>query len=392
MKSETKLRILFEMLVINRFENAVMQLKGSDCVWGPIHLAIGQEATAASVMTALGRNDRITGSHRAHHITVSKLLEYYLPDGWNAARDAVPDTAKNAVFETLAEIMGLAAGICGGRGGSMHLRHREAGVVGTNAIVAGGVPLSVGAALACRRLGRDDVIAAFLGDGAVNQGAFHEACNLASLWKLPVIFVVENNQYAVATSVHDASAAAEIAHIASAYGMPARQVYGYDVVAMHSVIREAADAMRAGGGSWLVEVKCYRHLHHGGALKGSRFGYRDQAEEDEWEKKDALSTYPTALIAAGELSAEDFKAMQQVADELVAQAVFRATLGDNPPGPRPELIPSAQSVTEGVRGDGSELSGLRYALATDFDRTVEMKYSDAIAAVTGRSAADLFTP
>lgn len=384
MKQETRMRILFEMLVINRFENAVMKLKEDDCIWGPIHLAIGQEAIAASVMSALRRSDRITGSHRAHHITVAKLLEYYLPDGWKAASDEVPEAAQNAVYEALAEIMGLAAGLCGGRGGSMHLRHREAGVLGTNAIVAGGVPLSVGAALACRRLGQDDVIAAFMGDGAVNQGAFHEACNLASIWKLPVIFLVENNQYAVGTSVHDASAAAEIAHIASAYGMPARQVYGYDVPAMHNAIGEAADAMRTGGGPWFVEVKCYRHLHHGGVLRGSRFGYREKSEEEEWKKKDALSTYPAALIDAGALSTDDFELLQRRADELVARAVSRTTTGDDPPRPRPELVPSNASVTDGVKGDAEELAALPYATEEDFKQTIDMKYSDAIAAVTGR--------
>jgi 2-oxoisovalerate dehydrogenase E1 component len=382
--ADAKLRMLFEMLVINHFENAVMNLKEDDCIWGPIHLAIGQEATAAAVMNAIGRTDRITGSHRAHHITVAKLLEYFLPDGWNPAKDEVPVVAQDAVFQALAEIMGLSAGICGGRGGSMHLRHREAGVLGTNAIVAGGVPLSVGAALGCRRTGSNDLIVAFMGDGAVNQGAFHEACNLASLWKLPVIFVVENNQYAVATSVHDASAADEIAHVASAYSMPARQVYGYDVAAMHAAITDAAAAMRGGAGPWLVEVKCYRFMHHGGALRGSQFGYRDKAEEDDWQKRDALATYPAALVQSGDLSKEEVESIRRRAEELVAQAVARATTSDDPPRPRPELIPSMDSVSDGVRSDGEELEGLPYAVPGDFTGTVQMKYSDSIAAVTGR--------
>ena len=166
-------RMLFSICTINAFERAVIDLKRDDCVWGPIHISIGQEAIAAACMAALRRGDRVTGRHRAHHDTLAKILEYVLPDGWDPTVGSLPEAASDAVYRTLAEIMGLAPGWCGGRGGSMHLRHRDAGVLGTNAIVAGGVPLSVGAALAARHLGEETVVAAFMGDGAVNQGAFH---------------------------------------------------------------------------------------------------------------------------------------------------------------------------------------------------------------------------
>lgn len=377
-------RMLFEIFAINAFERSVIELKKHDCVWGPIHISIGQEAIAAASITALERSDMVTGSHRAHHITLAKILEYLLPDEWDPTNNEVPADAEEAVFKTLAEIMGLAPGWCGGRGGSMHLRHREAGVLGTNAIVAGGVPLSVGAALASRKLGRTDVVVAYLGDGAVNQGSFHEACNMASLWNLPIIFFVENNQYAVATSIHDSCAAAEIVHLAAAYQMPARQVFGYDVAAIQSVVGEAAEALRRGGRPWFIEAKCYRHLHHGGDLKGSQYGYRDKAEEDEWMAKDAYNTFSTQLVAAGAIDDAGVDLVRQRARDVVAAAVKRCASTDDPPVVRPELWPVPESIAEGVRSSGAELEGLPYRRLDSYSDTVDMKYSDAIAAATGR--------
>lgn len=377
-------RMLFEVFTINAFERSVIELKKHDCVWGPIHISIGQEGIAAASIAALDRTDMITGSHRAHHITLAKILEYLLPDGWDPSTSDIPPDAEEAVFKTLAEIMGLAPGWCGGRGGSMHLRHRDAGVLGTNAIVAGGVPLSVGAALASRKLGRNNVVIAYLGDGAVNQGSFHEACNMASLWSLPIIFLVENNQYAVATSIHDSSAAAEIVHLATAYQMPARQVLGYDVAAIYSVVSEAADALRKGGRPWFIEAKCYRHLHHGGDLKGSHYGYREKEEEDEWLAKDALVNFPVQLISSGVLNSDGVESVRLRAEEVVRSAVQRCVTEDEPPQVRHELWPVPESIAEGVRSSGAELENLPYLEPTRASGTVDMKYSDAIAAVTGR--------
>ncbi len=233
-------RILFYLHLIKSFEQNVIRLKTADCVWGPIHISIGQEAVAAASITALLPGDKITGSHRAHHITLAKILEHELAPRWDPTTTELPASAREAVYRVLAEIMGLSPGLCGGRGGSMHLRSKEAGVLGTNAIVAGGVPLSVGSALAAKRHNTGCVTVAFLGDGAVNQGAFHEACNLAGLWKLPIVFLIENNQYAVATSVREATAAKELVELAAAYEMPAYQVVGYDVPAIHEVMRLCA--------------------------------------------------------------------------------------------------------------------------------------------------------
>jgi 2-oxoisovalerate dehydrogenase E1 component len=377
-------RILFLIDLINAFEQSVNELKEKDCVWGPVHLSIGQEAAAAACISALDRGDKISGSHRAHHISLAKIVGYYLPVDWDPVDSPLSPEAEEAVYRTLAEIMGLAPGYCGGRGGSMHLRNMDAGVLGTNAIVAGGVPLSVGAAFAEKWKGGGGVIAAFLGDGAVNQGSFHEACNLANLWKLPILFVIENNQYAVATSVHNACSAEELVQLALGYGMTGYQAAGYDVLALFSVMETAAASLRDGGKPILLEVKGYRHFHHGGGLKGSSFGYRSAEEEDWWLAMDARSTYPNALQKAGILGAGDAEKLRTMAEEVVQRAVSRCTVDEGASIVKDELWPPVDSVAEGVRSRGRELEGLPYRSSASITETVSLKYSDAIAAVTGR--------
>ncbi len=376
-------RALFHIFVINAFERAVMALKNDDCIWGPIHISIGQEAVAASVAGVLRRDDLITGSHRAHHISLAKILDFVLPDDWDPGSGEAPEGAFDAVYRTLAEIMGLSPGWGGGRGGSMHLRHPDAGVLGTNAIVSGGVPLSVGAAFARRRAGLDSVVVAFLGDGGVYQGSFHEACNLAGIWKLPVIFVIENNQYAVATNIKDVASAKELTNVASAYGMRSSEVLGYDVGSLHATFDEHVSRARNGEGPALIEVKCYRHFHHGGDLRGSKYGYRGTNEEEEWLSKDAYNTFPDLLREAGTLSEKAVEQSRALAEELVNHAVAKCTHG-SPRVVREELWPEPDSVHVGVRSDGRELSELRYSSKSHFTRFSSMKYSDAIAAVTGR--------
>ena len=268
--------ILFEIFLINAFERAVMKLKADDCVHGPIHISIGQEGLAAAVMASLRDADLIAGSHRAHHQFIAKIMNHALPGNWDPTREDLPDAGYKAVRHALAEIMGLAPGYCGGRGGSMHLRSKEAGVLGTNAIVCGGVPLATGAALAEQRKGDGNIVIAFFGDGGIPQGSFHEAANLAGLWNLPIIYLVENNQYAVATSVNDACAVSDLAQHAASYDMNARTIYGYDVPGIYCCIKEAVDSLRNGGKPFLIEANCYRPLHHGGDMKGSAFGYRSK--------------------------------------------------------------------------------------------------------------------
>ena len=395
-------RMLFLMRMIHAFENRVIALKRDDCVWGPIHISIGQEAVAAATIAAIEEGDKIAGSHRAHHVFVAKALQHVLPVDWSPTEGQLPRSAQKVVDKTLAEIMGLSPGYCGGRGGSMHLRWIEGGILGTNAIVAGGVPLSAGAAMAEQYRGTDRVILCFLGDGAVNQGSFHEACNLAGLWNLPIIYVIENNQYAVATSAKDACAIENLAQHSLAYNMVGASAFGYDPIAMYEAIGTMAGEIRNGGRPGILELRCYRHYHHGGDLSGSAYGYRNKEEEAEWRSRDSLVTFPELLISAGRMSEDEVRAVEELAERSADEAVsFCAelveTVGEAETSADPssgvvqpvyrvkeELWPDRTSVSMGVLSDGRELESLEYRERESYAEMQSVRYSDAIAAATGR--------
>ena len=432
--------ILFTTLLINKFETALLRLKDRDLVWGPVHSSVGQEGIAAAAILALRKSDKITGSHRAHHQLLAKAVAYAVPDDYAPQHDELPAGVYETVYRSLAEIMGLAPGYCQGRGGSMHLRHAEAGVLGTNAIVGGGIPLATGAAFAEKHGNTGNVVVSFFGDGAVNQGSFHESCNLAGLWKLPVIFFLENNFYAVGTRVEKASAVDNLSVRAASYGMPGRVVNGQDLVAVYRTVEAAAESIRSGGGPVLIEVQCYRRYHHAGGVEGSAYGYRSKEEEQRWRKKDAVHRFPEALVKASLLSRQEVARIDAMALDCVQRALascLTETSGDStatgpigpgrqtavPPGVRalcaPEgadeagaaggsqnlstvqsashpvsstadlsipaaLWPQVNSVRTGLRSDGSELRGLRFSERSEFTAFEELAYADIIAAVTGR--------
>ena len=380
------LRILFLSFLIHDFEERLLGLKNSGCVWGPVHSSIGQETLAAAAITALRPGDLISGSHRAHHQFLAKSWLHCAGEGWEPLAEPVPAACAEVVERTLAEIMGLRTGYCGGRGGSMHLRNSEAGIIGTNAIVGGGIPLATGAAYAQRYLETGKVVVCFFGDGAVNQGAFHEACNLAGLWKLPIVYFIENNLYAVATSAGDSCAVEKLSQRAAAYAMNARIVDGNDPVAVYSTVRDAVAGMRTGESRpCMIEARCYRHFHHAGDQPGSAFGYRDKEEEDEWLRKDALVIYPAALLRLGLVSAGEAESLRKAAQDCVGRAIDACTvMGASGPLVRPELWPDISGLAVGVRSDGAELEVLPYREAADYREMRELTYVQAIAAVTGR--------
>jgi len=378
-------RILYQMHLIRAFESELLRLKNLDCVWGPVHSSVGQEAVAAAAMAALRGGDLIAGSHRAHHQFLAKALDYVLPAAWDPRREKLTPEGREVVRRTLAEILGLAPGWCGGRGGSIHLRYVEAGILGTNAIVGGGIPIATGAAFAEKRRGSGAVVTCFFGDGAVNQGSFHEALNLAGLWKLPIVYFVENNRYAVGTSAGQASAVEELSQRAASYAMRGRMVEGSDPAAVYAVMAEAAEACRRAEGPFLIECLCYRHFHHAGDKPGSAFGYRSRREEEQELARDALQTFPATLLEAGLLRQGEWKAIRADGEEAVRQAVEFCIEGEGArPRPRPALWPAVDTATHGARSDGRELAELEYREIEDCPRLQEMKYSDAIAAVSGR--------
>ena len=377
-------RMLFDIQVISAFEEAVLELKNDDCVWGPVHTSIGQEAIAAGVVSALRTSDKFFGTHRSHHQFLSKALQYAVPENWNPAVQSLPEVAETVVRRTLAEIMGLADGFCGGRGGSMHLRWKESGFFGSNAIVGGGIPLATGAAFAEKFHKTGNIVVAFFGDGAINQGAFHEACNLAGLWKLPVIFFLENNEYAVATSIKDSCAACELSIQAASYGMDAHVVQGHDIMGIYELTKEVARGIREGGKPCLVEAKCYRRYHHAGDQPGSAFKYRSTEEEEYFRKKEVVSRFPELLFKESILSKKEIDHIKKLASGVVEKAVDYYTIPGKPRKVKEGFFPLPDSASEGVRSDGSEFNQITFSERENFQDFIEMKYSDAIAAVTGR--------
>ena len=387
-------RLLFDVLLINRFELALLELKGSDALWGPVHTSVGQEATAAATVAALRPSDKFAATYRSHHQFLAKALQYRVPPAdWDAAAAALPEAGLEVVRRTMAEIMGLAPGYCGGRGGSMHLRYPEAGFLGSNAIVGGGVPLAAGAAYAEREAGSGNLVVAFVGDGALHQGALHEALNMAGLWRLPLICFVENNRYAVATAVPEASAVTDLSVRAAAYAMDGYVVDGSDPAAIYELTRHVAAELRAGGRPALIEAKCYRRFHHSGDVPGSAFRYRSREEEAEHARKEVTRVLPAALQQAGLLSAAEVERIRANGEQAVTAAMAACAAQDAGGrwSVRAELWPEPGSAGDGMRSAGGEWADISFSTFRGGSAnggaggaTRELAYSDAIAAVTGR--------
>ena len=377
-------RMLFDIQVISKFEETVLMLKNDGCIWGPVHTSIGQEAIAAGTVAALQPSDKFFGTHRSHHQFIAKALQYAVSEDWNPSLQSVPEAASIVIRKTMAEIMGLSDGYCGGRGGSMHLRWNEAGFLGSNAIVAGGIPPATGAAFSEKFNRTGNIVVAFFGDGAINQGAFHEACNLAALWKLPIIFFLENNEYAVATSIKDACAVSDLSAQAVAYGMKAHVVEGHDILAVYNMITEVAKGIREGEGPCLVEAKCYRRYHHAGDLPGSAYKYRSKEEEKHYLDIEVVSRLPEILAEEKILNKKEVDHVISLATDLVESAVNYYSEQGQPRQVKTKFFPLPVSASEGFRSDGREFQGIMFSDHKDFDKYTEIKYSDAIAASIGK--------
>jgi 2-oxoisovalerate dehydrogenase E1 component len=377
-------RIMFYVFVIHEFEHALLRLKNDDCIWGPVHTSIGQEAIAAASVTALRKTDKFIATHRAHHQFLGKALHFVLPDSWNPTTEDLPEVGNEVIHRTLAEIMGLSNGYCGGHGGSMHLRFAKAGFIGSNSIVAGGIPLATGVAFAEKFERTGNVVVCFFGDGAINQGSFHEACNLAGVWKLPVIFFLENNQYAVATHKDEACAVKELSIRASSYGMDGHIIDGNDPFAIYNIVNQVAEKIRKGDGPCLIEAKCYRRYHHAGDQPGSAFDYRSKREEEAWKRREVVSQFPRHLISLGLLTEKMIARIKEIALKSVSKAVDDCTLPRTPRNVRMELYPSRATVSDGLRSDGQEWKNIVFSEREHFSSFKDIRYSDAIAAVIGR--------
>ena len=380
--------MLGQLHLIRAFEEAVLDLAGAGLVHGPAHSSIGQEGGAVGSIVSLRPADAVNGSHRGHHQFLAKTLAYVSGGALDPAALVTPDV-QTLLDRTLAEILGLASGFSGGRGGSMHLQWLEAGALGTNAIVGGGAPLATGHAWAQKHAGTSDVSINYFGDGSSQIGSVLESMNLAATWKLPVAFFIENNLYAVSTRADEASADIRFSVRGQGFSIPAWRVDGMDPLAVHLATGEALERMRAGEGPAIVEAEVYRFFHQNGPYPGSAFGYRTKDEEGQWRARDPLERMASEMRRLGLLDDTEAQAVREQAVAAVAQSVAAVVEGDpERPGRRrirPELWPDPAVVDTGIRGDASELDALT---ASEPARWTggwrDLKFVDAVAQTMDR--------
>jgi len=311
-----------QMLTIRFFEEKVFELYGQNLVPGTIHLYAGEEAVAVGVCANLRKDDYITSTHRGHGHCIAK-----------GAR----------LDKTMAEILGRKTGYCKGKGGSMHIADFSIGMLGATAVVGAGIPIAAGAGLSIKLRGTDQVVACFFGEGASNQGTFHEGINLAAVWSLPVVFVCENNLYAMGTRQSRVMAIENIADRAVAYGIPGVVVDGNDVLAVYEAAQVAVERARRGQGSTLIECKTYRQKGH------SRFDpalYRPKEEVKTWMKKDPIMRLQTRLMEMGVVTEAEVQNMVQEVRRSVDEATKFAL---ESPFPEPdEALDDVYSTIEGA--------------------------------------------
>jgi pyruvate dehydrogenase E1 component alpha subunit len=287
------------MLRIRRFEEKCAELYSAACIRGFVHLYIGEEAIAAGVMPALGPEDRVVATYREHGHALARGI------------------SMNAV---MAEMYGKLDGCSRGRGGSMHLFDARTRFYGGNAIVGGGLPLAVGLALADKMRALPHVTACFFGEGAVAEGEFHESMNLASLWKLPVLFLCENNLYAMGTALERSEAQTDLVLKAAGYAMPAESVDGMDVLTVADATARAVARVRAGEGPFFLEFRTYRFRAH--SMYDPEL-YRDKAEVERWRQRDPIQTFVTAMTTAGTCDLADVDRIDaEVLAEVDAAVAF----------------------------------------------------------------------
>jgi pyruvate dehydrogenase E1 component alpha subunit len=310
-ENEKLLAMYRNMVTIRLFETRVSELFAKGKLPGFVHLYLGEEAVATGMCARLKDGDLITSTHRGHGHVISK--------GCN-------------LNEMMAELYGKRTGSCKGKGGSMHIADVDLGILGANGIVGGGPPIATGAAYALQYQGKDNVVICFFGDGASNQGTFHEALNLSSIWKLPVVFVCENNLYGISLSQAKHQAISDVADRANAYGMPGVVVDGNDVMAVYEAAAEGVKRARAGKGPSLIECKTYRYHGH---FEGDPTTYRPKEELEAWLKKDPLPRFEAYLLSIGAIDEAGFAAIKKEIGDKVEAAVQFA---EESPLPAPEEV------------------------------------------------------
>ncbi len=311
-QSELKLQMYRTMLRIRRFEEKLVELKARASIPGLLHLYIGEEATATGVCAALLPNDFITSTHRGHGHCIAK---------------------GGKISRMMAELFGRITGYCNGKGGSMHIANLELGILGANGIVGAGMPIAGGAGLSIKMRGTDQVVACFFGDGATNQGAFHESLNMAALWKLPVIYICENNQYAISVAQSRSTSIKDVYMRKDAYGIHGCMVDGNDVMAVYEAAQDAARRARNGEGPTLLECKTYRWRGHYEGEADRTYTYRTAEEIEEWKKGCPIERFRKKLLEEKTFVQEDFDRINLEVKQEIEEAIRFA---EDSPFPEPK--------------------------------------------------------
>ncbi|MCZ6680488.1 MAG: pyruvate dehydrogenase (acetyl-transferring) E1 component subunit alpha [Candidatus Poribacteria bacterium] len=307
---ELMLQMYRKMMEIRQFEEAASELYQRGELPGFLHLYIGEEATAVGVCSNLNDDDYITSTHRGHGHFIAK----------GGKRDRM-----------MAELFAKTTGYCKGKGGSMHIADVSLGILGANGVVGAGIPMANGAALSAKMQGTKKVAVAFFGDGATNQGVFHESLNLAAVWELPEILVCENNQYGMGTPQREHQKVTDISIRAESYGMPGIRVDGNNIFEVYDATYEAVERARNGGGPTLIDCNTYRFRGHHIGDPGT--SYRDRTEVEEWQKRDPIAYLKKVLVEEESVAETDLEAIdQELRDDLEAAIDFARSS----PSPRPE--------------------------------------------------------
>lgn len=309
LNNDDLLKILYRMWTIRKFEEKAAEYFTRGVIRGSLHTGIGQEAVAVGATYAIREDDYIQTTHRGHGHVIAKGGDIKI---------------------MMAELFGKATGYNKGKGGSMHIANLDMGILGANGIVGGGNPIATGAALSAQYRGTDQVVLTFFGDGASNQGTFHESINLAGAWKLPIVFINENNQYAISTPFRTISATKDIADRAIGYGVPGVIADGMDVFDVYEKVSEAVKNAREGGGPTLIECKTYRFVPHS---KADREVYRTKDEVNEWKKKCPIKQVESYLVEQGAITETDARKIEEKCKKAVEEAVGYAK---SSPEPAPE--------------------------------------------------------
>lgn len=380
-------RIMTLLLSAKYFEERILHLDKLNLVHGPAHSSLGQEGGAAGSIAALPITTMINGTHRAHHQCIAKAINALYKNNYDpVAEKHLTKEMHDEIRGMLHEILGLKDGWTGGRGGSMHLRRDELGVMGTNAIVAGGLPIACGHAFAEKEKKGSDIIVSYFGDGAVHQGATHEAMNLAALYRLPILFFLENNHYAVSMSIEQSTYQTQLMTRPQAHGIVSVQVDGMNPFAVWLATTWCHDYIKKEGKPAFIQADVYRYYHQSSSVPGSAFGYRAVEEENQWRERDPHNFFHRELVARGILSENDLAVIDNAVQEAIQAAYDSCIVGKGSSSKIDEkLWPNLETVDDGLTSDMSEFNEVAFVERADFneEEMIAMNYIEAISNSVG---------